>query len=112
MTWLDWLAATLALWRVSSLFSATNDERGPFDVFIKLRKRAGVIYDDDDKLAGYDESRYSAGLLHCLWCFSLVAALPLGALWLLWPDAARCVSLPLALSAGAIIAQRWINGKS
>lgn len=108
MTPLDWVIAALALWRLASLFT---EERGPFDVFWRLRARAGIIHDDEGRPIGYDETRYAAGLLYCLWCFSLVAALLYGALWLVWPDGARALSVPFALSAGAIAAGRYINGK-
>jgi len=77
----------LAVWRVTHLLFA---EDGPWDVIIRLRRRAG---------AGF-----WGKLLDCFYCLSLWIAAPLAVLlgsgWaerlLLWP----------ALSAGAILLER------
>jgi hypothetical protein len=77
----------LAVWRVTHLLSA---EDGPWDVVIRLRRRAGT--------------GFWGTLLDCFYCLSLWIAAPfavlLGGGWterlLLWP----------ALSAGAILLER------
>jgi hypothetical protein len=79
----------LAVWRLTHLLQA---EDGPADIVVKLRQKVG---------AGF-----WAKLLDCFQCLSLWVALPfagwmggsLGERGLLW----------LALSAGAIIVERWI----
>jgi hypothetical protein len=77
----------LAVWRVTHLLFA---EDGPWDVIIRLRRRAGT--------------GFWGNLLDCFYCLSLWIAAPLAVLlgsgWaerlLLWP----------ALSAGAILLER------
>ncbi len=84
-----WLAlGILAVWRVTHMLNA---EDGPWDVWVRLRGRAG--------------GRFWGALLDCFYCLSLWIAAPaaywLGEGWkerlLLWP----------ALSAGAILLERW-----
>jgi hypothetical protein len=83
-----WLAlGVLAVWRVTHLLNA---EDGPWNLVVRLRRRAG--------------NGFWAGLLDCFYCLSLWIAVPLayfiGSRWferlLLW----------LALSAGAILLER------
>ncbi len=77
----------LVVWRVTHLLVA---EDGPWDVVIRLRRRAG--------------DGFWGALLDCFYCLSLWVAVPfallLGEAWterlLLWP----------ALSAGAILLER------
>lgn len=85
------VVGVLAVWRVTHLLNA---EDGPWDVFVRLRRRAGH--------GGW------GALLDCFLCLSLWVSLPLallvGETWserlLLWP----------ALSAGAILVQRLVDG--
>lgn len=86
-----WLVlGILCVWRITHLFQA---EDGPWDLLVRLRRRAG---------AGFWGS-----LLDCFYCLSLWIAAPfaylLGDEWierlLLWP----------ALSAGAIVLERVTN---
>jgi len=87
-THLYWLLlGILCVWRVTHLLNA---EDGPWDVLVRLRRRAGASVWGD--------------LLDCFYCLSLWIAAPLavalGSRWtervLLWP----------ALSAGAILLER------
>jgi hypothetical protein len=81
----------LGVWRIAHLLSA---EDGPWDVLVRLRRRAG--------------SGLWGGLLDCFYCLTLWIAAPfalcLGQGWgeraLLWP----------ALSAGAILLERVTSG--
>lgn len=84
-----WLVlGVLCVWRVTHLLHA---EDGPWDLLVRLRRSVG--------------NGFWGGLLDCFYCLSLWIALPLALLlgqgWkerlLLWP----------ALSAGAILLQRW-----
>ena len=77
----------LAVWRIAHLLNA---EDGPWDVMVRLRRRAG--------------NGFCGALLDCFYCLSLWVAAPL-AYWLgdgwrerllLWP----------AMSAGAILLQK------
>lgn len=81
------LLGALCVWRVSHLLYG---EDGPWDVFVRLRRRAG--------------EGFWGSLLDCFYCLSVWIAAPfaylLGGGWeerlLLWP----------ALSAGAIVIER------
>lgn len=59
-----WILSVLVVWRVTHLLSG---EDGPFDIIVKLRKKAG---------AGF-----FGGLLDCFYCLSIWIALPFG-IWL------------------------------
>lgn len=82
-----WLIlSVLCVWRVTHLLQA---EDGPWDIVVRLRRRAG---------AGF-----FGALLDCFYCLSLWVAVPfalMGETWqerlLLWPS----------LSAGAILLER------
>lgn len=106
MNALDVAIACMALWRVSAMLSY---ERGPDDVFVRLRSRVGISPDEDGAPEAWPET-WRALVLVCVWCLSMNLAIIYAALWLLAPDAARIVSLPLALSAGAICIERWTRG--
>ena len=86
-----WLVlGILAVWRISHLLHA---EDGPWDILVRLRRKAG--------------SGFWGQLLDCFYCLSIWIAIPfallIGASWaerlLLWP----------ALSAGAILLERLIS---
>ncbi len=86
-----WLAlGVLATWRITHLMVA---EDGPWDMVVRLRRRAG--------------SGFWGKLLDCFYCLSIWVAAPLAALlgqtwregFLLW----------LAFSAGAILLERATN---
>lgn len=98
--------ASLALWRISWLFT---HERGPGDVFLRIRARFGVTHDDSGEPDTWS-SNYGSALLTCFWCFSAAMAVPYAALWYLVPGAALWLSVPFAVSAGAIIVGRLANG--
>jgi hypothetical protein len=89
-----WLAvAILAVWRITHLLQA---EDGPWEIVVRLRRRAG--------------DRFWGKLLDCFYCLSVWVAFPvsigLAARWqdviLLWP----------ALSGGAILLERATGTRS
>lgn len=102
----DVVIMALALWRVSSLLV---NERGPFDAFLRLRSWAGIAHDDGGEPVSFDAHSYLAGLLFCVWCTSMVAALALAVLYMAYPAGAVWVSLPFALSALAIAFNRGMG---
>jgi hypothetical protein len=83
----------LGVWRVAHLLNA---EDGPWEIFVRLRRRVGFGFWGE--------------LLDCFYCLSLSTAIPfaflIGAHWrerlLLWP----------ALSAGAILLERMTGEKN
>lgn len=110
----------LATWRLSSLV-ATED--GPFDMFLKLRLAVGMryshrsdpyfpIWEDVSSSTEFKSSSerdvayiwwsFGKGLC-CPWCTSVWFGLLMTVFYLLWPDGAVALSLPLSLSAAAIV---------
>lgn len=86
------IVAILATWRITALLYY---DYGPWDVFLKLRERAGVwIVDENGKPV-----TFWGKLFTCFWCLSLWVGLcvtPL-ALWCWW------ILLPFALSGAAVL---------
>ncbi len=96
----------LATWRISALLTY---EAGPFNSFLELREKAGIIHDDEGEVIGHDES-FIARVLECLWCNSLWV----GAIMVIFAGIFQALAiwllLPFALSAGAIVLERGIRG--
>jgi hypothetical protein len=81
---IEFVISTLAVWRLSYLFS---QEDGPFDVVIKLRKLIG--------------HGFFGSLLDCFYCLSLWISIPF-AVWIC-DDWAEGIITWLALSSAACI---------
>ena len=81
------LIAVLAVWRITHLFSG---EDGPGDIFLRLRRLAGM--------------GFLGQLLDCFYCLSLWFAAPLA--WLLAETWLERALLWLGLSGGAILLER------
>ena len=65
---LKFLLSALAVWRLSSLLVR---EDGPLDVFLKIRSKAGVQFDE------YSNPKVTSvwsGILSCVWCCSVWVA--------------------------------------
>lgn len=101
----DLLLWALATWRLTSLLGNVN-EAGPADLLHRLRKWAGVWYDEHNQPQG--RTGLARGLL-CHWCCSVWIGSGWALLAHLWPGAARWLALPLALSTASIALERWIN---
>lgn len=96
---IDLLIAALATWRLSAMLSY---ERGPADVFVRIRERLGVYHDDDGVKIG-TSGAFAADLVDCLWCLSPWVAVGVMAITAL---GLRVVLYPFALSAAAIGVER------
>lgn len=95
------LTGILATWRITSLFVS---ERGPYDVFGRLRDAAGITFDEASQPVSANEL---ARALLCVWCTSVYIG---GAVALLQGHRGRRALLSaLAYSAGAIMIDRWTN---
>lgn len=106
MSVLEMVVAVFALWRVSALLSY---ERGPANVFLKLRETAGIRHDDDGKPTEWPTT-WATGVIVCVWCLSVNLAIPYAALWFFFPTVAFWLSLPFALSAGAVLIESVTHG--
>lgn len=88
-----WLViGALAVWRVTHLLAA---EDGPFDLMVRLRRRAGT--------------GFWGSLLDCFYCLSLWVAVPFA--WLLGEDWKERAMLWPALSGVGILLERLTGRK-
>ena len=102
----DYLILGLATWRISHLLVS---EEGPWDFLSKFRHLAGVRYDEHS--SPYSTNVFSE-LLTCIWCLSPWIGTILTLAYWRWSYPTILCSLPFALSAMAVIVNRWIDGKS
>lgn len=105
MNFTDFLILALATWRVSSLLV---DERGPWDIFVKIRSLAGMTHDENGEVAEVPDGFFSQ-LLSCIWCTSVWTGLGIGVLYYLLGDLAVLIFLPLSLSSVAILLSGYIK---
>ena len=85
------LLCTLAVWRLSHLLAC---EDGPFDLVVRLRKRAG--------------NGFFGGLMDCFYCLSVWMAAPFA--WLISNDVVTGVVVWLALSGAASLLFKVTGG--
>jgi hypothetical protein len=97
----------LACWRLSHL---VQYERGPLAVFARIRHLAAVHHDADGEPLSWPDTELGR-LVCCLWCGSVWVGAGLVGLYLYAPNVAIILSLPLALSAAAIVIQEVTDGK-
>lgn len=97
------ITAVFATWRLTSLLV---QEAGPFDIFKKLREAVGLEHDDSGNVID-SSGGLLATLLICSFCTSLWVAVGVFALILVFPGTAVYILAPFALSAGAIVIDRW-----
>jgi len=98
---MHWIILALATWRISSLLV---DEDGPRNIFMKLRSKCGVKYNDlnlryaDSVLGEY---------LNCVWCASYVVGAIIITVYLLFP-ASIYVFAAFAFSAVSMLADKQL----
>lgn len=100
MRLLEFVVLALATWRLTSLLVW---EDGPFEMFAKLRHLLGVRYDEGNQ--PYGSNWFAKGVV-CPACASVWFGLFWGIMYLLWKPS-WMVALPLALSAGAMMVERY-----
>lgn len=100
------LILALATWRLSALLVY---EAGPFDLFIRIRKLAGIGHDDSGRPDMWPD-RYFAKLLSCVWCLSVQVAIVATILFAIFGNLVIIVLIPFALSSLAIMVERVNNG--
>lgn len=94
-----------ATWRISNLLVL---EKGPFNVFVRIRELAGIIHDTQGEPYQYPDN-FLAELLSCVWCTSVWVGTAWAIAWLLWPEVTVKVSVPFALSAIAIVIDKYLK---
>ena len=90
-----------AAWRVAALISY---EKGPFDVFLKLRIMLGFIHGNDDLPNAWPD-RFLPNLVSCVWCLGGYSAV---AMWGMWQIVPQVVVIFAAWSI-IIAVERWNN---
>jgi hypothetical protein len=105
MTPLTFLVLGLATWRVASLLV---NESGPFHVFTKIRKLAGIQHDSNEK-ALIVPDRFLAGVLSCVWCCSIYVGFFWLIFWSVFPTIAFLLACGFSLSALAITINETIS---
>jgi hypothetical protein len=102
----DWILGAITVWRLSSLLSF---ERGPGDIFLRIRKLAGIIHDDEGRPTEWPH-KFLPEVISFIWCNSVwIAGCWVTAYYLL-PVVTIFISLIFALSAGAILINKVIRG--
>ncbi len=104
---LDIVILMFATWRLSSLLVDPEDD-GPWEMFGKFRHLLGVRHDDETGL--FYGTNVVAQALMCVYCTSIWVGIAIVASYIFFPSIVTMASLPLALSAGAIVLERIING--
>lgn len=100
---LDFIILMLATWRISSLLIS---EAGPFKILEWFRYQIGVRVDEYSQTYGTNEF---AELFTCIWCLSIWTGLALAIMYLNIPLYTTWLCLPFALSAGAVIIDKWLR---
>jgi len=111
---LNLLILSAAVWRISFLLV---EEDGPFDVFDRLRKLAGIRYDINGERIYISDAplwRLSlAEVFNCIYCMSVWVGILFAILYYSSEFLAVALTVPFALSTGAIAINRLCNhGKS
>ena len=96
----------LATWRISSL---RVHEAGPWNIFRRLRERAGIVHDEQGEPLVIPDG-FFAGVLSCVWCSSIWVAAGLMLAWLLLPMFIGLFAAVMVFSAVAILMERVVRG--
>lgn len=105
MTFTELLIYGAATWRIASLLVR---ERGPFDVFVRIREKVGILHDDEKEPVGYPETFFGE-LLSCVWCSSIWVALLWGFVILILPLWSLKIAMIFAFSTIAIVIDKFLS---
>jgi hypothetical protein len=104
MSLLNLSVLSLAVWRISSLFV---EERGAFDIFLRIRRIAGIIHDSNHEPTEWPD-KFFPNLLSCVRCASMWVSIGLFFFWLFTPNIAIYFAIPFALSTLAILIDNYV----
>ncbi len=93
----------LAAWRLAALLSY---ERGPFNVFLRLRQLLGFDHDESGEPVAWP-SNFLAQALSCVWCLGLYMAV---LVWGIWELADPKVVIVIAASSILVALEKWNHG--
>lgn len=99
------LMSMLSIWRITRLFGDVA-EAGPWHIMDKIRAAVGVTYDEYSNPVA--SNQFAEGLM-CVKCFSIWLGVLFTILYAISPEVLLFVSLPFALSAGAVIIEGFMN---
>ena len=103
---IDLLLLVLGTWRLSAMLSY---ESGPWHIFEKARETFDVEHDESTGYPIQWPDRLAANLFVCVWCLSIWVGLLLVIIYQVDPVVMRLVVAPFAISAGAIIVERFVR---
>ncbi len=101
----DYVIMAFATFRFAIFFT---QERGPGDIFLKIREAAGIQHDTLGEPDMWTEN-FIAEVLTCVWCFSMwfsfgvVIAYAVVPVWTIW------ICLPFSLSSVALLANNILR---
>jgi hypothetical protein len=100
MNMIEILILGLACWRLSSLFV---EEKGPFGIFLRIRKMVGIERVQDGMPFDVWPNTLLGELLSCVWCFSVWASAMLVLAYIFLPQITMYFATWLTLSTIAIV---------
>ena len=103
MSLVEAIVIGLAAWRLTALVSY---ERGPGDVFLRLREALGFQHREDGEPTAWPDS-FLAGALACPWCMGIWMA---AGTWALWEYVCEAAVIVLAAATVLVAAERWNHG--
>lgn len=87
-----------------------HQETGPWDIFVRFRHWAGVVYDDYGlPLIGEPGASVLAEVLSCKRCLSVWIAIGMVVVAVVLPPIAWLFALPFALSAMSILMDMYFD---
>lgn len=105
MSLTDFLIYSLATWRIASFLV---QEAGPWNVFIRLREKTGIVHNEDGKVLIVPDG-FFAGVLSCMWCTSVWVAFGWGIFLFFTPEISFWFATIFGFSAMAIVLNKAIN---
>lgn len=105
ITGLDFLILGMATWRISSMLV---QEKGPWNIFEKIRKLSGIEHDDNGNALLIPDN-FFANVLSCIWCCSVWVAIAFFVCFLIWNNAIIFFAFPFALSSISILLNKLIS---
>lgn len=93
----------LAAWRIAALISY---ERGPGDVFLRLRKALGFQHSDNGEPTSWPDN-FLAKLISCPWCLGLWSAV---GFWVIWEYVSEPAVIIMAAASVVVAVEKFNRG--